>query len=80
LQLSQKYERWCGWSNFDEDGNIIETETIERVKPVLEVLEDEVSEEDDDEDETEEDETWCGRQDDEDESKNRNPRIIIKQK
>jgi hypothetical protein len=59
LQLSQKYERWCGWSNFDEDGNIIETETIERVKPVLEVLEDEVSEEDDDEDETEEDETWC---------------------
>jgi DNA gyrase subunit A len=27
----------------DEDGNIIETETIERVKPVLEVIEDEVS-------------------------------------
>ncbi len=40
----------------DEDGNIIENETIERVKPVLEVLEDEGSEEDEDEDETEEDE------------------------
>jgi DNA gyrase subunit A len=54
----------------DEDGNIIETETIERVKPVLEVLEDEVSEEDDDEDETEEDETddESDEQDDEDES------------
>jgi DNA gyrase subunit A len=45
----------------DEDGNIIETETIERVKPVLEVLEDEVSEEDDDEDETEEDEQMTSR-------------------
>jgi DNA gyrase subunit A len=47
----------------------IETETIERVKPVLEVLEDEVSEEDDD-DETEEDETddESDEQDDEDES------------
>lgn len=54
----------------DEDGNIIETETIERVKPVLEVLEDEVSEEADDEDETEEDETddESDEQDDEDES------------
>ncbi|MFV8353708.1 DNA gyrase subunit A [Flavobacterium sp. XS2P14] len=54
----------------DEDGNIIETETIERIKPVLEVLEDEVSEEDDDEDETEEDETddESDDQDDEDES------------
>ncbi|SHG14453.1 DNA gyrase subunit A [Flavobacterium segetis] len=31
----------------DEDGNIVETETIERVKPVLEVLEDEGSVEDD---------------------------------
>ncbi|MFV8376942.1 DNA gyrase subunit A [Flavobacterium sp. LB1P71] len=39
----------------DEEGNIIETETIERVKPVLEVLEDEGTEEDDD-DESEEDE------------------------
>ena len=38
----------------DEDGNIIETETIERVKPVLEVLEDdEVAEEDDDSDDEE---------------------------
>ncbi|MBP8156799.1 MAG: DNA gyrase subunit A [Flavobacterium sp.] len=35
----------------DEDGNVIETEVIERVKPVLEVLEDEGgSEDDDDED------------------------------
>ena len=40
----------------DEDGNVIETETIERVKPVLEVLEDEGSEDDEEEDETEEDE------------------------
>jgi DNA gyrase subunit A len=35
----------------DEDGNVIETEAIERVKPVLEVLEDEGIDEDDDEDE-----------------------------
>jgi DNA gyrase subunit A len=35
----------------DEDGNVIETEAIERVKPVLEVLEDEGADEDDDEDE-----------------------------
>jgi DNA gyrase subunit A len=40
----------------DEDGNIVESEAIERVKPVLEVLEDEGVEEDEDEDETEEDE------------------------
>ena len=40
----------------DEEGNIIETETIERVKPVLEVLEDEVSDEDEDEDDSEEEE------------------------
>ena len=39
----------------DEDGNIIETETIERVKPVLEVLEDEGG--DDDDDDTDEEET-----------------------
>lgn len=38
----------------DEDGNVIETEAIERVKPVLEVLEDEGTEED--EDDSEEDE------------------------
>ncbi|MFV8337133.1 DNA gyrase subunit A [Flavobacterium sp. RSP29] len=37
----------------DEEGNVIETEAIERVKPVLEVLEDEGSEEDDDEDDAE---------------------------
>ncbi|MES2543399.1 MAG: DNA gyrase subunit A [Bacteroidota bacterium] len=36
----------------DEDGNVIETATIERVKPVLEILEDEGGE-DDDEDEDE---------------------------
>ncbi len=36
----------------DEDGNLIEAETIERVKPVLEVLEDEaIVDEDDDDDE-----------------------------
>ncbi len=38
----------------DEDGNIIETEAIERVKPVLEVLEDDGVEDDDDSDEDEE--------------------------
>ncbi len=40
----------------DEDGNVIESEAIERVKPVLEVLEDEGTEEDDDEDDSEESE------------------------
>jgi DNA gyrase subunit A len=36
----------------DEDGNVVEVEAIERVKPVLEVLEDDgVVEDDDDEDE-----------------------------
>ncbi|UFH46014.1 DNA gyrase subunit A [Flavobacterium galactosidilyticum] len=40
----------------DEDGNIVETETIERVKPVLEVLEDEGSEDDDEDDDSEADE------------------------
>ena len=40
----------------DEDGNIIETEAIERVKPVLEVLEDEGGDdEDDEEDDSDED-------------------------
>ena len=38
----------------DEDGNVIETEVIERVKPVLEVLEDESA--DEEEDDSEEDE------------------------
>ncbi|WP_366182727.1 DNA gyrase subunit A [Flavobacterium ovatum] len=37
----------------DEDGNVIEVETIERVKPVLEVLEDEGSDDDDDSDDDE---------------------------
>ena len=37
----------------DEDGNIIEIETIERVKPVLEVLEDDGSDDDDDDDDDE---------------------------
>ncbi len=40
----------------DEEGNVIETEAIERVKPVLEVLEDDGTEEDDDEDDSEEEE------------------------
>nr|WP_315176263.1 DNA gyrase subunit A [uncultured Flavobacterium sp.] len=39
----------------DEDGNVIESDTIERVKPVMEVLEDEASVEDDEEDSEEED-------------------------
>ena len=46
----------------DEDGNIIETEAIERVKPVLEVLEDEGLEEDDEDEE--------GEDEDEDEEEN----------
>ena len=37
----------------DEDGNVVETETIERVKPVLEVLEEEGSQDQDDEDDVE---------------------------
>jgi DNA gyrase subunit A len=37
----------------DEDGNIIEIETIERVKPVLEILEDDGSTDDDEDDEDE---------------------------
>lgn len=40
----------------DEEGNIIETETIERVKPVLEVLEDEGVGEEDEDDDSEDDE------------------------
>ncbi|MBW4362508.1 DNA gyrase subunit A [Flavobacterium taihuense] len=38
----------------DEDGNVIETEVIERVKPVLEVLEDDGIVEDDEDDDSEE--------------------------
>jgi len=37
----------------DEEGNVIETEAIERVKPVLEVLEDEGTDEEDDEEDAE---------------------------
>jgi DNA gyrase subunit A len=51
----------------DEDGNIIENEAIERVKPVLEILEDESgSDDDDDDDDSEEEET--DEEDSEDES------------
>jgi DNA gyrase subunit A len=51
----------------DEDGNIIETEAIERVKPVLEVLEDDgvVDDDEDDEDESVEDEDDTEEGDDE---------------
>jgi DNA gyrase subunit A len=38
----------------DEDGNVVESEAIERVKPVLEVLEDDGAVEDEDEDEDDE--------------------------
>ncbi|MFV8370024.1 DNA gyrase subunit A [Flavobacterium sp. LB2R40] len=38
----------------DEEGNIVESEAIERVKPVLEILEDEGIEDDDDDDDSEE--------------------------
>ena len=55
----------------DEDGNVIETEVIERVKPVLEVLEDEGAEDDDDSDDEEieddEDSDEVGDDDDSDE-------------
>ncbi|MCW2120098.1 DNA gyrase subunit A [Flavobacterium sp. 7A] len=54
----------------DEDGNVIEAEIIERVKPVLEVLEDEGAEDEDDDsedDEIEEEESEDDS-DDEDES------------
>ena len=49
----------------DEDGNVIEVEAIERVKPVLEILEDEGSTDDDDDDDTEEEETDDEESDDE---------------
>ena len=50
-----------------EDGNVIETETIERVKPVLEVLEDEgTDEEDEDEDDAEVEEDDSEDEDDSD--------------
>jgi DNA gyrase subunit A len=56
----------------DEDGNIIEDATIERVKPVMEVLEDEgVVEDDDDEDdeEIEDEDSEENEEDDSDEDK-----------
>jgi DNA gyrase subunit A len=53
----------------DEDGNIIETEAIERVKPVLEILEDEgAEEEDEDEDDNSEDEDDDSEESDDDDS------------
>ena len=51
----------------DEEGNVIETETIERVKPVLEVLEDEgTDDEDEDEDEDDSEESEEAEEDDSD--------------
>ncbi len=44
----------------DEDGNVIETEAIERVKPVMEVIEDDgsaIDEDDDDDDVVDDDES-----------------------
>lgn len=52
----------------DEDGNVIETETIERVKPVLEILEDEGSTDDDDDEDEELEEENDGEDDSEDDS------------
>jgi DNA gyrase subunit A len=54
----------------DEDGNVIESEAIERVKPVLEVLEDEGTEDDDEDDseESEEDEEETEEDDSDDEA------------
>jgi DNA gyrase subunit A len=49
----------------DEDGNIIEGEAIERVKPVLEILEDD-SATDDDDDDSEDEEIEDEESDDED--------------
>ena len=56
----------------DEDGNIIETEAIERVKPVLEVLEDEGGSDDDDDEEDDsddEDDVEVSDEDDSDDDK-----------
>jgi DNA gyrase subunit A len=50
----------------DEEGNIIEMEAIERVKPILEVLEDEgADDEEEDDDSEEEDETDDSEEEDE---------------
>jgi len=53
----------------DEDGNIIETEAIERVKPVLEVLEDEGAEDEGAEDDQDEDDSEESDEDDSDDEK-----------
>jgi DNA gyrase subunit A len=51
----------------DEDGNVVETEAIERVKPVLEVLEDDgVEDDEDDDDDSEEEEDDSDEADDDD--------------
>ena len=50
----------------DEDGNVIEGEVIERVKPVLEILEDEGTTDDDDDDDIEEEEIDDEESEDED--------------
>jgi len=50
----------------DEDGNVIEGEVIERVKPVLEILEDEGTTDDDDDDNIEEEEIDDEESEDED--------------
>jgi DNA gyrase subunit A len=51
----------------DEDGNVIETEAIERVKPVLEILEDDgAADEDDEEDDDSEIEEELDEEDDSD--------------
>ena len=55
----------------DEDGNVIETEAIERVKPVLEILEDEegaADDDDDDDDDSVEDDDADSEEDSDDEN------------
>jgi DNA gyrase subunit A len=50
----------------DEDGNVVEVEAIERVKPVLEVLEDEGATEDEDEEDLDEEEETEDESDEDD--------------
>jgi DNA gyrase subunit A len=53
----------------DEDGNVIETEAIERVKPVLEILEDDgAADDDDDDDDSEEEDEEDSEEESDDES------------
>ena len=53
----------------DEDGNVLEVETIERVKPVMEELEDEgVADDDEDEEDSDEEESDDDSDDDDDEA------------